>query len=119
GGKAVRRLAGLPGNRRATAVAALVFRPEADAGRVGEFLEQQFGLRQAELLALIEADRAFQRQQQSRRLAPQRHRAFAVGGPAGDVAIDVMVGKAPARPAVLAGLEELLDAAAKMRGGEV
>ena len=59
-GEAGLRCPGLPGHRRAAAVAAGEAGPEGDAERVLELLEGEHRLLQAQLLALVEADRAAQ-----------------------------------------------------------
>ena len=66
----------VPDHRRAAAVAALEFRPEADAVGILQVLEGEVGLAEAQLLALIEADRAAQRHQ-------QRRDHLEIGGPVG------------------------------------
>ena len=60
------RLRIVPDHRRAAAVAALELRPERDAVRVLQVLEGEIGFGETQLLALIEADRSAQRQQQRR-----------------------------------------------------
>ena len=89
----------LPDHRRAAAVAALELRPELDAVGIDQILEGELGLGQAQLLALVEADRAAHRQQQ-RAGEPREGLLLAVRGPAADVADDVVVGEGEADPAV-------------------
>ena len=114
GGEAAVRLGRVPGHRRAAAVAALVFRPEGDARRVGQLLELELGLGEAQLLPLVDPDRAAERQQHRRRQPRQLVLVAGVVAPAGDVADHVVVGEAPARPAVRRPPEEALDPAAEM-----
>ena len=71
-GEAVGRVTGVPRDRRALAIAALVFGPEADARRIGQFLEQDIGLWQPQFFALVDADRALEGDQHRHRL-PRQH----------------------------------------------
>ena len=81
----------LPDHRRAAAVAALVFRPEGDAGGIDQFLEGELRFGLAQFLALIEADRAFEREKKRRRLTRERIEIFGMLDPAADVTNDVVI----------------------------
>jgi hypothetical protein len=98
--KAAVLVVGNPRDRRAAPIAALVVGPEADAVGVLQVLVGDIGLGQAQLLALVEADRAAQAQQQPR-IEPPRILAEV---PAAGMAHHVMVGKRPAGPAIADGL---------------
>ena len=81
-------------------------------------LDGQVGLGLAQLLALVDADRAFQAQQQRPRLLGQILAADAEFFPARHMAHHIVVGKRPARPAARRTAEELFDLPPEMRGRE-
>jgi hypothetical protein len=89
---------GLPHHRRAAAVAALELGPELDAVGIGQVLEGEFGLGEAEFLALIDADRTAHGEQQFGGKAGKGI-LLAVRGPAADVPHDIVVGEGKADPA--------------------
>ena len=88
----------VPGHGRAAAVAALEARPEGDAVGILQQLVGHLGLGQAELLALVHADRAAQAAGQGGERAC-RVRRRRVAAPAGRHARHVVVGNRPAGPA--------------------
>ncbi len=94
-----------PGHRRAAAVAATELGPEADAVGIAQVLERHIGFGQAELFALVEADRTTQRQEH-REIEPDLRAGQA---PARGVAFHVVVGEGPAGPALGRALLELVQ----------
>src|SRR5581483_12363315 len=115
---AVRRVR-LPHYRRAAAVAALVLGPELDAVRIDEVGELKLGFGEPQLLALIEADGAAERQKDAGAELRQPGRVQSGdAGPARNVPDNVMIGEGPARPAVADDRLEGGDALAEMRGAE-
>ena len=92
GGEAAVRRVRFPRHGRAATIATLVLRPELDAIRIDQILEGELGFRQAELLALIEADRAAQREKDADgELGQTIGRKRGGPRPARDVALDVVV----------------------------
>ena len=118
-GKAGVRRRLLPHHRRAAAVAALEFRPEADAVGILQILEAKLGLVEAELLALVDADRSAQRHQQRRDHLEIGLLVRLALAPAGGVAHHVMVGQRPARPAVAGHLAEGFENRADLAGRQL
>ncbi|ENN87987.1 hypothetical protein RHSP_50349 [Rhizobium freirei PRF 81] len=109
----------LPRHRRTASVTSLESRPEADAVGIAQILEGKLGLGQAQLLALIEADRAAQsRKQRDRKLCDARL-LFLRFGKAADMALDVVVRKSPADPAVDHVVLEVADATAEVCRREI
>ena len=106
----VRRLA-RPGHRGAATVAALELGPEGDAVRVLQQFEGHVRFRQGQLVTLVQAGGALERElHRQHQLGQCRARALARRtAPAGDDADGVVVADRPGGPAVLDALLEVLD----------
>ena len=65
GGETAKLLLRRPGHRRAAPVASLEFRPKCDAVGILQLFKGNVGLGQPELLALVNANAAAQRKEQS------------------------------------------------------
>src|SRR5690606_20484815 len=107
-----------PDHRGAAAVTPLELRPEADAIWVSQILEGEIGFGQPQFLALIEADGTAQRHQQSGNDLEVGAGISLALGPARGMALHVMVGKSPARPAAPGHLSKLLQDVANLGGAE-
>ena len=115
GREAARGVAPVPDHRRAAAVAPDRLGPEADALRVGQLEELELGLGLPELLALVDADRPLERQEQRPRQLGQRLRPDPVLRPARHVPPHVVVREGPGRPPPRRPGIELLDLPAEVR----
>ena len=106
-----------PRHRRAAAVAALELGPERDAVRVLQRLERNVRFRQGQLVALVQARRAFQRRLHGQHHLGQRGRRI-ISAPARHDAHAVVVAHGPGSPAVGHLRFEFFHLRADVRGGK-
>ena len=107
-----------PDHRRTAPVAPLEAGPEADSVRIAQVLVGEFGFLKAQLLALVEADRAANGRQQRDGELRHGRRILTRSQPARDMPHDIVIGERPADPPVARKLLDRGDAAAQMGGRE-
>ena len=104
----------IPDHRCATAIASQIVGPKPQADRIGQLVITKLGFGLPQLFALIDAQRALECRQHRYRLFGDGIGGIAKLQPAADMAVYVMVGKAPAGPTIRRTIEEAFDLAAEM-----